>query len=794
MRSVRDNLRRMFSGSMHQRVLLSFFVSLVVAFHAIGWWSGSTIESASTPVNGCGIGIAPCQTRPPASSSIRAGLSHASSMRYRSIIPLSARGIEITGSRFDRINVTIPASGGSVTASDQSFTLTIPGGIALDPAGNPRNVRLVIEQITPPEDSQMVGFWAARASMTYEDGWLVDPQAHPVDIIVRFRQNDLLRVGAGSASVNVRTRVNGVQWKPAESTIDTSRLEARMSTNLLASFALTLDRAQPGPTVRPPPPVEASTSSPTPTPRPNRSLSPTTTSGTATSIPTPGVVASAMPTLRSGVVASSTPTLESGAVASTTSTPGSGAVDSNTLTPGPEVVASATPIPGSGTVASTTLTPGSGGDASTTLTPGSRSVASSTPTRESELEASSTPTLNPGVTASATRTPGSGLVVSSTPTQSPMTVASVTPTETSQEAASPTSTVQIAPSTSTPSAMATATVTSTPPPTATANNQMMPNARFGFNIGSISDDAAIVNAMAQTGAGSWMRYDDVRATGPGGRVYLIRTGANRQPASFDSVIDGVARGRPGAYWLIGNEPNVPGQDFDGRYLTNGNRDYASLRASATRYAEALRHYRTLIQSADPTARIVFGNFLNFDATCEACGGFFSTREYLNEVQLAFQREWGEEIPADLSWGIHIYLIDWLHLPMIDSIMVPREIALLRAYIDTVASRRGAPIWLTEFGVIWGYPNRCEVDQLMANCPDSPFAEQAADTYLSATLDWLGNNAQLMGIDRWFFFANYALPEPFASVYGGMSLLDGSGPAAQLTRFGRTFLEFAQRAG
>ena len=273
---------------------------------------------------------------------------------------------------------------------------------------------------------------------------------------------------------------------------------------------------------------------------------------------------------------------------------------------------------------------------------------------------------------------------------------------------------------------------------------------------------------------------------------LVRTGANRKPPSFDAVIDAVARGRPGAYWLIGNEPNVPGQDYDGVYLTNGVRDFASLRGSATRYVQAFRHYRSLIRAADPTAHIVFGNFLNFDATCQACGGFFSAHEYLNEVQLAFQRDWGEEIPSDVIWGIHVYLIDWLNLPMIDSGMVPREIGLLRAYIDTMESRRGASIWLTEFGVIWGYPSRCEVDFKMTSCPDAPFAEQETDNYLVTTLDWLSANATALGIDRWYLFSNYALPEPFASVYGGISLLDGPGPAAQLTRFGRTFLEYAQR--
>ena len=57
---------------------------------------------------------------------------------------------------------------------------------------------------------------------------------------------------------------------------------------------------------------------------------------------------------------------------------------------------------------------------------------------------------------------------------------------------------------------------------------------------------------------------------------------------------------------------------------------------------------------------------------------------------------------------------------------------------------------------------------------------------------INDNAISLRIDRWFLFANFALPDPFATVYSGISLLDGPGPTALLTRFGRTYREYSQR--
>ncbi len=274
-----------------------------------------------------------------------------------------------------------------------------------------------------------------------------------------------------------------------------------------------------------------------------------------------------------------------------------------------------------------------------------RSSASSTPGPSSSSIATLSPARTSGALGTVSAIATSGVAATMTAIQLPAGSGTMTPiqlaggTATTIATQSSTGTATFTPTltptlnfTLTPKSNFTSTFTSTTSATPILGGHEIPNARFGFIVGSITDDTAIVNVMSQTGAGAWIPYDDLRVSGPDGRINLIRTGAQRPPPSFDAVVDEAARGRPGAYWLIGNEPNLPGQDHDGRFWTNGEKVYASSRGAATRYVEAFRYCR----APRIPPRIVFGNFPNFDSTCEACGGFFSVREHLDKVQLAFQ--------------------------------------------------------------------------------------------------------------------------------------------------------------
>jgi hypothetical protein len=253
---------------------------------------------------------------------------------------------------------------------------------------------------------------------------------------------------------------------------------------------------------------------------------------------------------------------------------------------------------------------------------------------------------------------------------------------------------------------------------------------------------------------------------------MLNTGVYALPSSQDAAIQSVARARPGSYWIIGSEPNVPGQAFDSS---------KSVAENAAEYATTFRRYRALVLAADSSARFVVGNTLNLDANCGGCGGYPAGRGFLD----AFVAAYGEPIPADTLWGMHAYRIDWSQLPMVDTSEPKRELAAFRSWVDGQPGQAGKAIWLTEFGVVWGYPSLCLQDGKVSNCGAS-FSTDAVDSYLAGLTDWLTSNGPSLKVERWFVFSSYAQPEAYASVAAGIALMDGSSASAQLTRFGQSY--------
>src|SRR5206468_4012106 len=108
----------------------------------------------------------------------------------------------------------------------------------------------------------------------------------------------------------------------------------------------------------------------------------------------------------------------------------------------------------------------------------------------------------------------------------------------------------------------------------------------------------VTAALDALGATSWYTFDGSVGVTPG-QVGLVRPGTDMDRLAA------LARAAPGSAWLIGNEPNVPGQD---------NMDPA-------RYVEFLRRVSTTLREVDPSAILVGPNVLNWDVTCTGCPGF-----------------------------------------------------------------------------------------------------------------------------------------------------------------------------
>lgn len=294
--------------------------------------------------------------------------------------------------------------------------------------------------------------------------------------------------------------------------------------------------------------------------------------------------------------------------------------------------------------------------------------------------------------------------------------------------------------------------------------------RFGVVItgpSSTAEPSAIRSALAALGVAAWYRYDG-RPDAIPGRVELVRPGA-----SAGQVAER-ARSEPGLAWLVGNEPNVPGQD--------------DLDPAA--YADFLWQMASTIRGADPTALLVGPNLLNWETTCAACPGFPRARTWAEELLETYGARYGP-LPLD-AWAVHTYNLQWHQLPLVNPASDLAELSAVRAWLD--ARGLDLPIWLTEFGVIWGFEGIEWLER-----PEGGFFAEARGSYradllavyLDEMLGWLSAFGESLRVDRWFLYATTPPPEPFATTASGLALLDAE--SLSLTEFGEQYRGWATRA-
>lgn len=309
--------------------------------------------------------------------------------------------------------------------------------------------------------------------------------------------------------------------------------------------------------------------------------------------------------------------------------------------------------------------------------------------------------------------------------------------------------------------------------------------RFGLIVTGLESEpnktASLNRTLELSQARWWYQYGTDRPAGvnpQAQQIYLLRTwheGVNsedfkqwmnfiRQTGHFDKP----------TYWLISNEPNTDGQDDTPPEV----------------YAEALYQANRTIRAADPHATIMGPNILNFDDTCQACPGFTAGHTWLDQARKVYQDRYGSDMPFD-AWTIHTYSLDWDHLPLINQAQDNRQLEAYRTYLDSTPATRGKPIWLTEFGIVWGFDGlewqKTESGAYTA-LPKGSLRQDLMEKYLSDKLDWLENNATRLKIDRWFVFTSYGVTESFSNFFGGISLFDSSTPTANLTAFGRIYTD------
>lgn len=281
----------------------------------------------------------------------------------------------------------------------------------------------------------------------------------------------------------------------------------------------------------------------------------------------------------------------------------------------------------------------------------------------------------------------------------------------------------------------------------------------------------------------WYAWGSNPSPAPGHReAEVIHTYGTGTPLDLASL-RARAAASPGRAWIIGNEPNVPGQDD----------------IPPASYATLLHDYALALKEGDPGALVVAPNTFNFDVRCGVsdvegggCGPFSSGQTWLNDFLQAYQSQYGGMPPIDV-WGVHPYYVNWNDLPM-TNFAVPQQQA--RNFADFVRSLPGQeqkPIWLTEFGVSWGCPTLQWVyvdPDWKAYCAQGTRDAAGIDLFLTRMGEFVRDEGPGLNIERAFVFSSHASPEPYALVWTGVQLFDQPDASASLTSNGRIWQTFA----
>lgn len=241
----------------------------------------------------------------------------------------------------------------------------------------------------------------------------------------------------------------------------------------------------------------------------------------------------------------------------------------------------------------------------------------------------------------------------------------------------------------------------------------------------------------------------------------------------DAVSDRVNR-YPGSYWLIGNEPNVPDMTYGG--------------VDPDIYAGALNYYANVIKAADPTAKLVGPNVLNWSFVCDGCSGYPQGQAWTEAMRSTYLDRYGAQPPLDV-WSLHTYELDWNHFPNGNAQRDIDQITGFRTWLDATPELAGAEIWVTEMGIHWGYQG-LEWKGDVAY-PLGSFDYAHVEAYMQQLFGWLNDNAGALNVQKWFLFPIFSdHPEPYQSKWTGITLMDGPEADAPINRLGRLYQQLA----
>ena len=289
----------------------------------------------------------------------------------------------------------------------------------------------------------------------------------------------------------------------------------------------------------------------------------------------------------------------------------------------------------------------------------------------------------------------------------------------------------------------------------------VPDSRYGviLHTRDTSKHSYFLNTV---GAQWYLDFGRDVSVVPSGHRKVISVMSLTGPSAAE--IASIAQASPGAVWYLMGEANR--------------------RWSVSQVVTPAHDLYTAIKAADPTARVTTPSMLNWDFTCNGCGGYTSGHSWMEAFRSSYETQYGT-MPFEI-WAIDVYPIDWLNLPTVNSQIAIDQLTGMRAYLDSFQTYQGKPIWIMEISLHWGWTG---MDFSVSGCgglptPAGTYQTQQVIGYLQTVYNWLETNSGPMNIERWFQFNTYRdITACSSDTYAGLTLFTGPEPGADLSTVG-----------
>jgi hypothetical protein len=168
----------------------------------------------------------------------------------------------------------------------------------------------------------------------------------------------------------------------------------------------------------------------------------------------------------------------------------------------------------------------------------------------------------------------------------------------------------------------------------------------------------------------------------------------------------------------------------------------------------------------------------------------SGQDWMDDFIAEYESTYGEPVPFDI-WTMNSFPLDWFSIPTVQSDLVIGQIRSLSNYMLSKPAYASKPIWITEFGLHWGWDDWSWPDECNGlTKPSGSYQTEAVKQYLREVFTWIDDNASARNIEKVFLLSTYIdISACNSSQYAGLKLFNDDTAGSGLTEIGTFYRDW-----